>query len=160
MMTLNWNMSLRKCAGCFTLASVFGTLLREDIGLQTSPPHTVLTSRVYIFIFTSLFQITCKPFHRAGALWRRCARPAQPRTPAERAQTRRGRDCCIFRVLMSVRKKSAWILKVSLLLAYFFIVNIYILLTRWWKELVVCFFFCKNVLSCHIIMPFFMLHKW
>lgn len=141
---------------CFTLVLVFDTLACIRTWIPKRRLYTLVltfSSKVYIFIFSLLFQITCKAVQRTGPCGAGLARLAAPscRPPAEQCGCQSSKvESFYFQIVISVGKKSTWILEVSLLLNYFFIVNIYILLTRWWREL----FFCKNVLSGHIIMPF------
>lgn len=131
--------------------SVCNPHLREVITTHASSPHTVLSpSRSLHFYICFTVSDNMSNISKSGSRGGRCPQPAWPQAAG---WTRQGWDCLIFKVLISVRKKSAWIVKVSLLLAYFFTVNIYILLTRWRRGLGFGFF-CKNVLSSHIIMPF------
>lgn len=140
-------MSLRNTQAVY-LASVFRTWACVRTSTPSVAPHCChfLPEFTLLYLLYPSNHISKSGSHVEGGF---LGSPSH-RPPAERMWTKQA-DCFIFKVLISVRKKSAWILKVSLLLAYFFIVNIYILLTRWWREL---FFFCKNVLSSHIIMPF------
>lgn len=134
------NMSLRKHTGCFTWPQCLEHEPARGHRPQASPPTLLTSSQSLHFYIYFTLQITCKHFKEQKPCGGRYPRLAHPQTTSWADANQAGRDCFIFKVLISVRKKSAWILKVSLLLAYFFIVNIYILLTRWWRELFFFFF--------------------